>query len=233
MNIFAMQSLIYLYKLHFHKIYRKCATSWHTLYTEINRISHIECEVLVGSLDPEKLLVAHTHVNRSGPAGQKQPPTCQQGHDFCVCSDVHVSYRNIRPLLQPTTRGQSLSSSLTCTWLHTVGRINSFRNLPGGSDHFIILTFYLGGEMGGVARYKQLQLLIEVTAIEVDFPRSNAWWGGNEKLQDEESNEPETQTHIWHSYSSESVSVSGPFRKCCSRNSQLHWSVWAKVKLKA
>ncbi len=41
----------------------------------------------------------------------------------------------------------------------------------------ITLTSDLGGEVGRVTSYKQLQLLIKVAALEVDVPRSNSCRG--------------------------------------------------------
>lgn len=49
-------------------------------------------------------------------------------------------------------------------------------------QHHITLTSDLGGEVGGVASYKQLQLLIKVAALEVDVPGSNSCQEGREGL---------------------------------------------------
>lgn len=41
-------------------------------------------------------------------------------------------------------------------------------------SHVHTLTFDLGGEVGGVTSDKELQLLMKVTAREVDVPRSDS-----------------------------------------------------------
>lgn len=64
--------------------------------------------------------------------------------------------------------------------------------LPGGvgipvcsTDIYVhTLTFDLGGEVGGVTSDKELQLLMEVTAREVDVPRSDSCRAERERERD-------------------------------------------------
>lgn len=89
-------------------------------------------------------------------------------------------------------------------------------------EHHLTLTSDLGGEVGGVTTYKQLQLLMKVAAPEVDVPGSNSCREGRERLfednnvgKDSESeiwDEPEAQTDERVSFGS--VSLRWPFSRC-------------------
>lgn len=53
-----------------------------------------------------------------------------------------------------------------------------FSNINTKIFRSIKLTSDLGGEVGRVTRYEQLQLLIKVTASEIQIPGSNSCQGG-------------------------------------------------------